>query len=274
MRLVFIDDSQQRDPPRDGLGHLLALGAVVVAEDQVAGYATDLTAIRQEFGLPAGEEIKWAPNKGTYLRGASRATVTGVRTRMLEAAARHGVRTIVVIVDHDRAYRQQSQAQVGVVLLRWLYERISMHLTEIGDVGIIIADKPGGGSAEENRWLAATLELTSDGTEYVAPERVVVPVLTAHSHHVPHLQLADLVVAATTAAYAGRRSGLELMPLLRPLMRRHRLGHLNGAGIVQFPEHVNLYHWAFGETAWVKHDKEWALPHEGRLYFEGDGLPG
>jgi hypothetical protein len=74
-------------------------------------------------------------------------------------------------------------------------------------------DKPGGNSAQEGRWLTETLTLTNDGTEYVEPGRVVLPILTASSHHVPHLQLADLVVAASTAAVAGRKSGLDLTKL-------------------------------------------------------------
>ena len=67
MRLAFIDDSQQREPPRDGLGHLLAIGAVIVPDDQVAGFAEDLRLLRDELGIPAGEEIKWAPAKGNWL---------------------------------------------------------------------------------------------------------------------------------------------------------------------------------------------------------------
>ncbi|MGH3881060.1 MAG: DUF3800 domain-containing protein [Actinophytocola sp.] len=276
MRLAFIDDSQQREPPRDGLGHLLAIGAVIVPDDQVAGFAEDLRRIRDELGMPAGEEIKWAPAKGTFLKSAPVAAISRLRTGMLEAAQRRGVKSVVVIVDHDRAYRQKSQAEIGVIMLKWLYERISMHLRdrEVDDIGMIIADKPGGGSAQESKWLAASLELTDYGTEYVSPERIVLPIVTAHSHHVPHLQLADLVVAATTAAYAGRRSGLDLVPLLRPMMHRHRLGHVNGAGIVQFPELVNLYYWAFGETAWAKPSANagWELPRQGEVYFDEDGL--
>ena len=99
----------------------------------------------------------------------------------------------------------------------------------------MIADKPGGGHKEDSRWLAETLQLTSDGTEYVTPGRIVLPIVTAHSHHLPHLQLADLVVAATTAAVAGRQSGLSLGPLLAKLMHRHKLGDANGAGIVLWP---------------------------------------
>ena len=61
VRLVFIDDSQQSEPPRPGLGHLLALGAVIVRDEQIAPYATTLAAIRTELGIPPGEEIKWKP---------------------------------------------------------------------------------------------------------------------------------------------------------------------------------------------------------------------
>lgn len=76
-----------------------------------------------------------------------------------------------------------------------------MHLGDVGDIGLVIADKPRDGTAEENKWLAASLDLTNHGTEYIEPDKIVLPIVTAHSHHVPHLQLADLIVAATTAAY-------------------------------------------------------------------------
>ena len=148
-------------------------------------------------------------------------------------------------------------------------------LGDVGDIGLVIADKPGGGSAEENKWLAASLDLTNHGTEYIEPDKIILPIVTAHSHHVPHLQLADLVVAATTAASAGRPRALELVPLLRPLMHRHRLRYVNGAGIVQFPEHMNLYYWAFGETGWARPSamSGWALPRKGYDYADDPGLP-
>jgi hypothetical protein len=57
MRLVFLDDSEQRQPPRRGLDHLRALGAVIFPEAEIAGYAEDLARIRGETGIPAGEEI-------------------------------------------------------------------------------------------------------------------------------------------------------------------------------------------------------------------------
>jgi hypothetical protein len=46
MKLVFIDDSGQQNPPRADLGRLVALGAVIVPEDEVTGWASDLLAMK------------------------------------------------------------------------------------------------------------------------------------------------------------------------------------------------------------------------------------
>jgi hypothetical protein len=274
VRLAFIDDSQQADPIRDGIGHLLALGTVIVPEEHVAGLAADLSSIRAEFHIPADEEIKWKAPKGTFLAEAGAGTVSSVRQRMLEAALDRQIRTVVVIVDHGASYTGLSQAQVGREMLRWLYERVSMHLADHNDVGIMIADKPGGGPRDDNRWLAETLQLTNDGTEYVTPGRIVLPIVTAHSHYLPHLQLADLVVAATTAAVAGRPAALKLAPLLAKLMHKHRLGDANGAGIVLWPRRYNLLYHVFGQTSCSlpSQNVAVALPHAGWSYAESDGL--
>ena len=60
-------------------------------------------------------------------------------------------------------------------MLKWLFERISMYLANHADPGVVVADKPGGGAREEKQWLAETLQLTNDGTEYVRPGRIVSP---------------------------------------------------------------------------------------------------
>ncbi|HVV09301.1 hypothetical protein [Amycolatopsis sp.] len=186
-RIVFIDDSQQQDPPRQGLGHLLAVGAVGFPAEQLAGYTADLDTIREELSIPADEELKWAPSKGSYLSGRWE-TLRDLRTEMLHAAARRDVKTMVVILDRSARYADRTQAGAGAEILKWLYERVSMHLGDLGQLGIVIADKPGGGTSEENKWLSASLDLTDYGTEYVKPDRIV----TAHRHHVRHLQLTSL----------------------------------------------------------------------------------
>src|SRR5919108_5565468 len=264
MHLAFVDDSQQDDPPRLGLGPLLAVGAVIVPDTAVGRFAEGFAQTRSTLGIPPDEEVKWSPPRGSFLRGrADGPLVSALREQMLDLAAECCIRTAVVIVDHGRVWRNRSKAEVGQEILKWLYERISMCLGDLDDTGIVIADKPGGGSAEEARWLNETLRLTNDGTEYVEPGRVVLPVVTAPSHHVPHLQLADLVVSASCAAVAGRPNALALAPRLLHLAHKHSLRYAGGAGIVLFPpELINLHYWAFGETTWARTSplSGWGLP--------------
>lgn len=275
MRLVFIDDSQQTDPPRRDLGPLVALGGVVVQDDQLSAYTAALSSIRTDLAIPSDEEIKWKPHRGSYLASAGKEVITDLRIRMLQAAIDLGIRSIVVMVDHGAAYKSWTAVEVGKELLRWLFERVTILLTKADDIGVMIADKPGGGSADEARWLADALRLTDDGTEYVEPGRIVLPVLTAHSHHVPHLQLADLVTAASAAAVAGRSAGLELKDLLRQLAHRNQYDYAWGAGIVLFPsEMVNLAYRAFGETVAYKISVNggFGLPDRRYPYYDDDGL--
>jgi hypothetical protein len=193
---------------------------------------------------------------------------------MLELAAAHEVRTIVIILDRSVAYTAEDQTQVGLRLLAWLFERVTMLLGRPEDFGIAIADKPGGGSAADKSWLQHALELNRNGTEYVKPGGLVLPIVTATSDHVPLLQLADLVTASTTAAVAGRESGTQLAPLLRPMMHRNTFGHVGGAGLVLFPPGLrNLLHWVFQDTYSRPGTMSgWSLPYQGWNFYTDDGL--
>jgi hypothetical protein len=274
MRVAFLDDSEQASPPRAGLGRLLAIATVIFPQEHLAPFATDLVGIAASLGIPSGEELKWHPPRGSFLQRADGQLIKTLRRRMFEAAAAHQVRTVTVILDHSAAYTSYSKAEAGKEILKWLYERVSMLLADYNDAGIMIADKPGGGAREEKRWLADTLALTNDGTEYVQPGRIILPVLTADSRHVPHLQLADLIAAATSGAIAGHPPALELGRLLAPLMHRHSLRYVNGAGLVLFPKHYNLLYHCFGETgaAWPSTNTGVTLPWRGWAYATDDGL--
>ncbi|MEZ0094098.1 DUF3800 domain-containing protein [Streptacidiphilus sp. EB129] len=274
MRLIFIDDSGQRDCPRAGIGDLISLGCVSVPEQSVLPFAEDLREIKKDLGIPAGEEIKWKPPKGSFLAAAGGEVVTSLRRRMLQAAIDRDIRSMVVILDHSKAYTASSKEEAGRTILKWLYERISMHLGDYDEIGIAFADKPGGGVAEEGKWLAGTLALTNHGTEYIEPGKVVLPIVTASSHHLPHLQLADLVVAASTAAVAGRPAALGLKDLLYPLAHKHSLGSIGGAGVVIWPQNPNLYYWAFGEDDYSRPSMMagFVLPYKAFPYADDDGL--
>lgn len=274
MRVMFIDDSEQRNPPRRGLGALLAVGGVAVPQAELRPLSLSLTQIRHKFGVPDGEELKWKPPRGSFLADAGGPLILRLREAMFTAALDHQARSIVVVLDHSAAYTSSTKAEAGREILKWLFERTTMLLNDYGDIGMMIADKPGGGSAEEGRWLSDTLALTDFGTEYVQAGPVAMPVLTAPSHHVPHLQLADLVVAATTAAVAGVPAGLRHKDALRQLAHRHSLGGVNGAGLVLFPEQRNLYYWVLGETEWSRPSQQAGvgLPTPFGPFATDDGL--
>lgn len=279
MQLVFIDDSGQTRPVRQHLGELVAMGAVMVPEESVASYAQDLAAIKAELQIPADEEIKWNPPKNSRLAAAGREVVAALRQRMLNAAIQRGVRTAVVV--WDRGHVGWSSKSIADEILKYLYERIEMHLGEYDQRGVVIADVPGGGAADHSKWLAAALDLTTIGTRFVKPERVIMPIVTAPSHHVPHLQLADVVTAATTAAIAGRKSGLALVPLLKQLARTNSRGYIGGAGLVLFPPDLqDLYYWLLDEPVYFKAGSETRLgptgdpfSTAGRTYQNSDGMP-
>jgi hypothetical protein len=278
MKFVFIDDSVQRNPPRAGLGELVALGAVIVPEDQITGFASDLIAVKNRLGIPQDEEVKWSPAKGSFLARAGGATATELRVGILRAATCRGITSVVHVLDHSLVYKDRSMVEVGQELLKWTYDKVAFGLE--GQGAVMIADKPGGGAAQESQWLTRTLALTNDGTAYTAPGMVVLPVLTAGSHHVPHLQLADIVTAATTAAIAGRPHGRSLTPLLHQLARKNTRGYVGGAGITLWPPELrDLLFWEFGEDTYVKGNTGEPLGPTGapftspnRPFREQDGL--
>jgi hypothetical protein len=169
---------------------------------------------------------------------------------MLEAALDHQVRTVTVIIDHDARYQGHSKPEVDKIILKWLCERVSMHLGDHEALGIMIADKPGRGTRQEKRWLAEKLELTPrrPRVRRARPRRP-----SRRRRRLPprpHLHLADLVAAATADAIAGNPLALELGPLVAELMHRHSLGDANGAGLVLFPDtYYNLLYHCSGEIS-------------------------
>ncbi|MEV4603411.1 hypothetical protein AB0K15_39245 [Amycolatopsis sp. NPDC049253] len=51
MWLVFADDSEQLNPTRAELGHLIGIGAVLFPEATVATYAERVKAAREDLGV-------------------------------------------------------------------------------------------------------------------------------------------------------------------------------------------------------------------------------
>jgi hypothetical protein len=271
MRLVFVDDTKQKGL-RSGMGDLLALGAVAFPEDQVAPFADRVAGIYKDHGVPASTELKWSVRKGNWFKKPPGSEcLTQVRQEALDAAKECGCRAVVVVFDLGRTSVQGSTAEAQV--LKYLYERISMMLSAPDDRGIIICDKPGGDHKTEDNWIAGTLGLTNYGTNYVTPGAVVMPILTAPSHHHPHLQLADLVAGSVTAAVAGVRFGLDLMPRVSPLLHTNDLGAIAGTGLKLFPDDlINVYHWVLGVDSYSRGYSGISLPWPRLAYASDDGM--
>ncbi|QEO15844.1 DUF3800 domain-containing protein [Agromyces intestinalis] len=241
MRVAFGDDTKQAGL-RTGMGKLLGLGAVIFPESQLRPFSSSMKALRTEHGIPANVEFKWSMPTPNYFKQRNEAGLQDlVRRRMIELAIQHEASAVVVVWDLGRTTLQDEKAEAKV--LEYLYERITGALRN--ELGILVFDKPGGGHQQEDTWIARTLSMTNYGTSYVKPDAIVLPVLTAPSHHHEHLQLADLVTGATVAAVAGNRYGMELIPILRGLFHRNYYGTIGGTGLKLSPTNSRISTFTF-----------------------------
>lgn len=282
MYFAFMDDSARKreDVPRQGLGELHAYGAVIFPHDSLQPYREQLAQLRQDLGVPAGTEFKWSPDGGPLHKKWN--DLHTARVRMLEGAAQLGVRACVVVCAPE-LMPGWSEAELKSEMLEYLYERVTY---AIGDEkGVVIADQPGGGRIDETRWLADALALDTDGTQYVKPadKQILLPIITTRSDHVDHLQLADLVAAATTALAAGASTAARYKDLIYKLLMKNYRDFAGGTGLKFIPSAsynsralMNLAHWVFGEDAYVIPDTSSSmgtvLPHGGWIFASSSGL--
>lgn len=275
LHFAFGDDSKQSGL-RSGMGQLLGLGAVIFPEDQLRSFSQAIRDLRDEHGIPHDVEFKWAMPHGmaNYFRQRDEPGLQDtIRASMIRLAAEHQATACVVVWDLGRTTLQGDRAERKV--LSFLYERIIGALART-HLGVLVFDKPGGDHQDEDAWIGRTLELTEYGTSYVGPDAMVLPVLTAPSHHHEHLQLADLVVGSVTAAVAGNPYGMALMPELRAILHRNYHGWVGGTGLKVFPDDLtNLYYHVLGEDVFVKvmQNAGYPLPDAQYAYFDSPGLP-
>jgi hypothetical protein len=247
MDVFFADDSTQKGA-RAGMGSVIGLGGIFVAEEALRPLTAAIDAVAKRFDIPDGEELKWSPRKGTWIY----ANLHDERRRdcyaqALQAASALNVRAIVICWDTGRTWLDGRAAFTRCV--KFLFERISMHLTTTNGHTILIADRPGGGKEQEEDFLSDFVEHVQQGTQYVVPDRVLLNVLTTPSHLLRHLQLADLVTGITTSMVCGSYSyAAPLFPHVQPMLVENQMEHVGGAGLKIFPrEMVNLYHWVLKE---------------------------
>ncbi|MFD8086429.1 DUF3800 domain-containing protein [Kitasatospora sp. NPDC059722] len=247
---VFVDETTVRAQhvQRAGLGTLQAYGAVALPGELLSVFAARAAGIRADFGL-GDEELKWSPDRkrqpAQFALGAQGREP--MQRALLAAAAECGAWTATVVWDEERDPSPAAHREKW--LLKLLYERISMGLSDRDGLGTVIFDQKHSLRGHDAGWLAATRKLTDHGTEYTSASRIVNRFVMGPSDHLPGLQLADLVVGATTALVAGQKSGLALREPLLELIHRREDGDLSGAGLKLWPNSLeNLY-------SWIQHDR-------------------
>lgn len=140
---------------------------------------------------------------------------------------------------------------------------------------MIICDRPSGGPKQADEFLAAYVEHLASEFNHMLAESFAMNMLTAPSHMVRHLQIADLIVSITTAMASGNTKWAEFyFEIVRGMMLTNSLGYVGGTGLKVYPDQLtNLYHWVIQEDAFTKAGKMAgiSLPNDQYLYGESDG---
>jgi hypothetical protein len=276
--IFFADDSIQKDCKRERMGPLIGVGGVLIEEGEIRPLADAIDMIAAAFGIPKGEEFKWSPKRGSWIRDNLRDNRTECYREVLEAAYAHRAKAIVIC--NDTARTNDGTGEAFQRCLDYLFERLSMNLEDREAHALMVADRPGGGKIQEDEFLAYFLKRVQEGTQYVLPNRLLLNVLTTPSHMVRHLQLADLVTGITTAMVAGLETYAgPLFPYVKHLFITNRPGGIAGTGLKIAPDSargdslVNLYHWVLQERLLHKGGGARAYPLPDPAFaFAADGL--
>jgi hypothetical protein len=271
VRLIFIDDSRQNSPSRPGMGPLVATGGLIVPAENVKNLEASLNGVCQRFQFPAGEEFKWSPTPGSWmhqhLHGSSRESF------FLEVISHLGrAESVVVVVIEDRSRKPAnaglSSEQDTVVLF---LERAANRLRAMGDIGLVIADRPGGGLAQEEAFLSDCLEMLETGTAYVRPDEICLNVVSTSSKLVRLLQAADVITSSVTAYVAGESQySPPIFAAIRPLFPAE-YSRSGGVGLKIHPDfrYANLYHWILGDTHFMRYQTGSPMPLLSYPYASG-----
>ncbi len=272
MYLFCIDDAQQRKCPRDGIGELVGVGGLILPAAAARSLDRTATEICERFGFPEGEAFKWSPSKDYWMRDNLRKeNRTEFFLTILRAAQEHGAVAQVAMVDPTKPgahVRAKTPAMYATMLC---LERLDNFLRPKRECGVVIAAKPSGGASDEEELLAECLDMLTVGTAFAGLRQIAFNVLTSPFKFSRLLQIADLIVSASTALAAGNVAfAAPLQPEIKTLLRSEG-GRVGGIGMKMEPDwcFVNLYHWLWGDDEYRRVSKRLRLPIASRPYSRG-----
>jgi hypothetical protein len=268
MEVFFADDSSQRGR-RPTMGRLVSFGGFLLNEQAIRPLGLAVDGIAKEFGIPPDTEIKWSPARDNWIYSN---LVDEARkqcyARLMRALGEFEAEALVVTWAEGHSSLKGDTAFQHC--LSYAFERITILLSKQNRNGIVVADRPGGGRREEDQFLASFLNRVRLGTEFVMPERVLLNILTAPSHMIRQLQLADLIVGATTAMVGGLYDYAPLIfDEIRPLFVKNSFALAGGTGLKICPDRLeNLYFWILKENKYSLPNSEYFLPlPDSRRFF-------
>lgn len=273
MQFFFADDSAQKGC-REGMGRVVAFGGVLVDASRLKPLAKRIDTILSDHGIPPDEEVKWSPRKGSWIyENLKDEARISCYSSILQAASEAECKAIVALCDYEMRNLKPEWGFERCVT--YALERVSTYLTKANEEGVIIADRPSGGHKEADQFLAAFTEHLSNEKNHMLEETFSLNLLTAPSHMVRHLQLADLVVSITTAMVAGQTKwASQYFESIKGMFVRNVLGYIGGTGVKVYPDDlINLYYWVLGEKQFSKASKgiAWPIPSDTLRYFHNDG---
>ena len=264
MQFIFVDDSKQATPRRDGMGPLSALGGLFVHHDELAGLERKIEALCRSAGFPGrADEFKWSPRRSDWmysnLKDHDRETFFG---SVVDALAAADVAVNLCVVDDSRGAANWGCTPEEDVT-RLYIERANNRLKMRREHGVMIADRPGGGRKAEDDFMAECADLLENGTAFVKPDRIAMNVLTTDSKMVRLLQAADLVTGCSLAYISGEKKwSPPIFARLLPLYYEDS-GRRGGVSVKLHPDFSfgNLYHWLFNDTHIHKRGVGYPMPY-------------
>jgi len=258
------------------MGPLAAAGAVVLPGEHLGSVESRINAICREVGFPDGDEFKWSPGRRHWMRerliDEARSEFFG---RVLGTVAEGGAAVIVVLVDTSRGFAIPDATSHEMDAVLMLMERLDAYLGSQREDGIVIADRPGGGSSEQSDFLEECLQTVLHGTRFSPMSHVPINVLTTESRLVRMLQVADVVTSCVTSYFAGENAySPATFGRILPMVRREYDAY-GGRGIKVHPDfrYANLYHWLLGDSHFVRFQTGIEFPLTGRPYAAGPDHP-
>ncbi len=255
------------------MGPMIAAGGFSIASEHVKELEEDLNSLCDKTGLPNDEIFKWSPKKKNSnwmygnLKGNDR---INFQVKIIDLLKNYDCKVIFVAEDKNCNMAMNESTSSDIDVTNMLMERVDSLFHQQSTHGIIVMDRPGGGSKDHDSFLANCLSTIQNGTTVKDINNIILSVMCLPNHYTRLLQAADLVVSATLSYVSGNETyTLEIIENIKPLLHKESQ-RIGGVGVKLHPDFkfANLYHWLFDDTHFWKNSCGNPLPLENRNYSQ------